>query len=154
INFIPSLATMLFGLMCGQLLRSARQPNQKLQWLVLGGVVGIVLGLVLDRTGVCPIVKRIWTPAWALYSTGICCLILAALYGFIAVLGFRRWTFPLVVVGMNSMAIYEMSMVMKGWVTWPFTAAFGPNVFEDWAGLYGPMLQYTLIGLVFWAICY
>ncbi|MFO0967397.1 MAG: hypothetical protein U0793_17700 [Gemmataceae bacterium] len=154
INFIPSLATMLFGLMCGELLRSGSSSRRKLIVLFLGGLGGIAAGVLLDQTGACPLVKRIWTPSWALYSTGICCLILGSFYGIIDVLGYRRWTFFLVVVGMNSIAIYAMSMVLKDVVVWPLKHYYGADVFKDWAGLYAPMLQYTLIGLVFWLACY
>ena len=56
--------------------------------------------------GICPIVKRIWTPSWALFSTGWTCLILAAFFGVVDMLKFRKWTFPLIVVGMNSITMY------------------------------------------------
>jgi predicted acyltransferase len=74
INLIASLATMLFGLMCGELLRSGRSAGRKLLILTLAGIGGLVAGQLLDTSGLCPSVKRIWTPSWALYSTGWCCL--------------------------------------------------------------------------------
>jgi len=154
INFVPSLATMIFGLMCGQLLRSGLSGGRKFLLLLLAGGVGVAAGMLLDETGVIPIVKRIWTPSWALCSTGWCCWILAALYGFIDLAGYRRWTFPLVVVGMNSIAIYAMGMLFRKPVTWPLREIFGENVFTNWAGLWGPTLECTLTGLVFWLACY
>ncbi|MBM3855364.1 MAG: DUF5009 domain-containing protein [Verrucomicrobia bacterium] len=74
INFVPSLATMLFGLMCGELLRSNRAARAKLLWLAGAGLAGLAAGLIWQALG-CPLVKRIWTPSWALFSTGWCCLI-------------------------------------------------------------------------------
>src|SRR5262249_42448740 len=85
LNFLPSLATMIFGLMCGELLRSPRSAREKLQILLYAGVGGLVVGQLLNLTGVCPLVKRLWTPSWALFSTGWCCLILAGLYGLVDV---------------------------------------------------------------------
>src|SRR5262249_4507884 len=41
LNFLPSLATMLFGLMCGELLRSGRSAARKLQILVAAGAAGL-----------------------------------------------------------------------------------------------------------------
>jgi predicted acyltransferase len=153
INFLPSLATMLFGLMCGELLRSRRSHRDKLLMLLGAGLAGLALGLVLALTGVCPLVKRIWTPAWALYSTGWCCLILMGFYGIIDVLGHRRWAFPLVVVGMNSIAIYFMGQTLRG-----YTIRFWHGVASDvfvWVGpLWTPMLECTLAGLLFWCVCY
>jgi predicted acyltransferase len=154
LNFVPSLATMLFGLMAGELLRSRRSARQKLAWLVGAGVAGLLVGVVLDVTGVCPIVKRIWTPSWALLSTGWCLLILAAFYAVVDVLGYRRWAFPLIVVGLNSIAIYCMGMTLKTWVTRTLQTHFGSNVFLAWGPLYEPMLHFTLVGLVFWLACY
>jgi predicted acyltransferase len=153
INFIPSLATMLFGLMCGELLRSRWSHRDKLLVLLAAGLAGLAVGFVLDWTGVCPIVKRIWTPSWALFSTGWCCLILMSFYGIIDVLGFHLWAWPLVIVGMNSIAIYTMGQLIRGttnrvWhgVASPAFTAVGP--------LYEPMLECTLTGLFFWLGCY
>ena len=44
------------------------------------GVIGLAAGAALGWLGVCPVVKRIWTPSWALYSGGWCFLLLAAFY--------------------------------------------------------------------------
>ena len=153
INFIPSLATMLFGLMCGELLRSPRTAGRKLLWLAGAGVAGLLLGQLLNQTGVCPMVKRIWTPSWALFSTGWCCLILAALYAVIDVLGYRRWAFPLVIVGMNSIAMYCMGMLLKGWTAGALEKHLGEDVFLILGKMYEPMVQATMIGFCFWLVC-
>lgn len=157
INFIPSLVTMLFGLMCGELLRSDHSGQRKWWTLVFAGTAGLAAGELLDLTGACPIVKRIWTPSWTLFSTGWCCLILASLYGVIDILGFRRWAFPLKVVGMNSIAVYVMAMSLKPWTARQWKTHFGENVFT----LYGtvdaaiaPSVQAVMVGSVFWLICY
>ena len=159
INFLPSLATMLFGLMCGELLRWSRSAVSKLAFLLLGGMLGLSAGMLLDRTGVCPIVKRIWTPAWTLYSTGWCCLILATLFTVVDVLKLRFWTFPFVVVGVNSIAIYCMGQLLKPWTERTLQIHLGDDIFSRvtvWLGLdpaFLPMVQLTMIGLVFWLIC-
>jgi heparan-alpha-glucosaminide N-acetyltransferase len=152
INFLPSLATMLFGLMCGELLRGRRSNRNKLLILFLAGLAGLAVGELLGVTGICPLVKRIWTPSWAIFSTGWCCLILMSLYGIIDVLGYRRWAFPLVVVGMNSIAIYFMGQTLRG-----HTNRFWHGVASDWfvqvGPLWAPMLEATLTGLLFWLVC-
>jgi predicted acyltransferase len=153
INFIPSLATMLFGLMCGELLRSEREQKRKLQTLIIAGIAGLGLGLVWSWLGV-PIVKRIWTPSWALYSTGWCLLILATLYALIDVRRWRAWSFPLLVVGMNSIAIYSMSMTLKPWVGRTLQTHLGENVYKIFGPLNSPFVQSTMVGLVFWLVCY
>jgi len=153
INFIPSLATMLFGLMCGELLRSARSPAQKLGVLVMAGLGGLLAGMVWSWLGV-PVVKRIWTPSWALYSTGWCCLILATLYAIIDVRKWSTWSFPLVVVGMNSIAIYSMGMLLRGWTARTLQTHLGENVFKLLGPAYVPFVQATLVGIIFWLVCW
>lgn len=157
INFIPSLVTMLFGLMCGELLRSERREYQKLGILIAAGILGLVVGQLLHVTGVCPLVKRIWTPSWALFSTGSCCLILAGLFAVIDMCGFRRWTFPLVVVGMNSIAIYCMSMSLKPWTARQLQTHLGDELFTLYGGIdsaFAPTIQAVMVGTVFWLVCY
>jgi heparan-alpha-glucosaminide N-acetyltransferase len=154
INFIPSLATMLFGLMCGELLRSSRARSTKVLWLFLAGIAGLILGQVLNLTGVCPLVKRIWTPSWAIFSTGWCCLILGSLYAIIDVLEYKGWAWPLVVVGVNSIAIYCMGMLLRRWASRTLMTYFGEDIFLRFGPLWEPMMQWTLVGLVFWLMCF
>jgi predicted acyltransferase len=153
INFVPSLATMLFGLMCGELLRSGRTPRRKLLTLLIAGVGGLALGIVMSWIGI-PLVKRLWTPSWALFSTGWCCLILAALYAIIDLRQWRAWSFPLIVVGMNSIAIYCMGMTLKGWTARTLQTHLGADVFKVFGPANAPFVQATLVGLVFWLVCW
>jgi predicted acyltransferase len=166
LNFIPSIATMLFGLMAGELLRSARSRRAKILTLVVAGGLLLAGGWLAGET-ICPIVKRIWTPSWALFSGGIVVWILAAFYLVVDVAGLRRWTLPLVVVGMNSITMYVMAQLMKGWtweqlgihlgplVAWSpihstIAALLGPGVFDP---VYEPIVRLTSVFVVFWLIC-
>lgn len=153
INFIPSLATMLLGLICGELLRSGWTGGRNVLVLVVMGAVLIGLGLLGASLG-WPIVKRIWSPTWAMFSTGWCCWILASLYAIIDVAGWRRWSMFLVVVGMNSIAMYIMSQLLKGWTARQLRVHFGQWPFEFLGPDYVPILNDTAVGLVFWLVCY
>ncbi|MGD9646380.1 MAG: acyltransferase family protein [Pirellulales bacterium] len=108
LNFVPSLATMIAGLLTGNLLRSALGKWWKLGIMVAAGAAAIGLGWYAGET-ICPMVKRIWTPSWAVFSAGCTLLLLSLFYVLIDVAGWRRWSFPLVVVGMNSIATYVMA---------------------------------------------
>jgi predicted acyltransferase len=72
----------------------------------------VLAGLLFQWAGICPIVKRIWTSSYTLYSGGLVILMLAGFYALIDWKGWQRWAFPLIVVGMNSIAIYVMSWTM------------------------------------------
>ena len=83
--------------------------------LLICAVLGLASGWALNYFGVCPLVKRIWTPSWTLLSTGWCWLMLAGFYAVIDGLGFRVWSFPLIVAGMNSILLYLMGQLLPGW---------------------------------------
>ncbi|CAN5693170.1 lpg1661 family Dot/Icm T4SS effector [soil metagenome] len=150
LNFVPSIATMIFGVMAGQWLRSQYRDRDKILWLTLAGAVSIAVGTVLHDAGLCPIVKRIWTPSWVFYSTSWTLWSLAAFYLVIDVFRFRSWTFPLIVVGANSIAMYLMAQLMKGFVRQNLVRIVGPWPFE---GTYGPIIEAGAILLVLWLIC-
>lgn len=167
LNFIPSAITMLFGVMAGTLLRSERRENQKVLMLLLSGVGCMVVAVIMSYT-VCPVVKKIWTPAWTLYSGAWVLWILAALYWVIDVRGWKFWTLPLVIVGVNSLAMYLMGSLLKGWVSDRFQVYFGDEWFRTWvkngfrieipedifSGVYGPTIQAAMVFVVFWLACY
>ncbi|MCA9070029.1 MAG: DUF5009 domain-containing protein, partial [Planctomycetaceae bacterium] len=111
----------------------------------------------LNQTGVVPSIKRIWTPSWAIFSTGWCCLILGCLYLLVDILRLRWLAFPLVVVGMNSILIYCMSMTLKPGTARQLQKHFGDDLFTLYGSLseaWSPTVEATLVGLVFWLICF
>ncbi|MSU48940.1 MAG: hypothetical protein EXS37_07630 [Opitutus sp.] len=150
LNFVPSLATMILGLMCGELLRSPRTAREKIRTLIIAGLALTAAGALAGFT-VCPIVKRIWTPSWALYSGGLVVWILAAFYWVIDVAGGRKWAHIFVVVGMNSIAIYLMSQLMRPWVGDVLKTHLGAGLFS---GTYGPVARESLTVLLFWLACW
>lgn len=79
LSFIPTLGTMLLGLIAGRWSTERPAARPPLRQLLLIGAVLSAAGLLAHLTGLCPIVKRIWTPAWVLWSGGLCMITLAAL---------------------------------------------------------------------------
>ena len=155
LSFIPTLATMIFGLLAGELLRSTKRDRGfKFAVLVAAGVIGLAIGHLLEVGDICPIVKRIWTPSWTIYSAGWAALILAGFHGVVDLLGLRRWTFPLVVVGMNSIAMYCMAELIPGWLASRLQAHLGPDIFAMFGADYEPLVRHGAILLVLWLICY
>jgi heparan-alpha-glucosaminide N-acetyltransferase len=151
LNFIPSMVTMILGLLAGELLRSNDlDPLQKLLRLIFAGLLCGMLGALAGEL-VCPLVKRIWTPSWALYSAGWTFCMLAGFYGVIDLLGYRRWSWPLVVVGMNSIAVYLMAQLLKPWVRDTLRCHLGQDLFNRFGGsVYAPIAQSVAFLLVVW----
>lgn len=172
LNFVPSLGTMILGLMAGEMLRTLRSKWRKLGWLLAAAAVCLALGWLAGEF-VCPIVKRIWTPSWVLYSAGWTFAMLAGFFWIIDIQGWRRWAFPLIVVGMNSIAMYCMAQLMKGWISQGLEMHLGPfalpsltylvkpvmgwmNVAIDplWLNnTFGPIVQSAAVLFVLWLIC-
>jgi predicted acyltransferase len=152
LNFVPSLATMIFGLLAGGLLRSARTPADKVRRLVAFGVAGVALGTALHAAGVCPVVKRIWTPSWTIFSAGWVTLLLALFYGAIDVGQHRRWTLPFIVVGVNSIAMYALVHVATDYVGQSFLVHAGAVPFDILGESFRPALLGAATLLTFWGI--
>jgi heparan-alpha-glucosaminide N-acetyltransferase len=154
LNFVPSLATMIMGLMAGELLRGSQTAGRKILLLLGAGVVCCALGAALHFGGMCPIVKRIWTPSFALFSGGLCLAVLALLYAVIDVAGLRLWAVPAIVVGQNSIAMYCMIHLIAWWILDSLRRHLPFLGFGEGGTGYQPMLENFATGLVLWLICY
>jgi heparan-alpha-glucosaminide N-acetyltransferase len=153
LNFVPTICTMILGLMSGTWLKQAnKQGTHPVKTLVIAGVACLVFSLVLHLGGICPIVKRLWTPAWVFFSGGCSLLILAALYQIIDVKQWRRWSFPFVVLGMNSLAIYVMRHTLDAWFSETLQKHFGTRVFQVFGAELQPVVIGTITFLVFWLV--
>ncbi len=150
LNFVPSLATMIFGLCAGRLLKGDLSLRGKLARLVLAGLAAIALGWLIAWLGICPLVKRIWTPSWAIYSSGWVALMLAGFVAVIDGLGWKRWAFPLVVVGMNPITMYCLWQLSGGFIKQQIRIHFGTDVFASFGEIWVPTLERGAVLLVLW----
>jgi predicted acyltransferase len=153
LSFIPTLGTMLLGLFAGNWYRESpgRVPLKK---FLIAGVALSALALALHFTGICPIVKRIWTPAWTLWSGGMCFFFLAAFAWIIDVKGIRRWAFPLVIVGLNSIAAYMIAHLCEEFLISTLHTHFGYAPFRILGPGYEPFLLGVAVMLCFWLMLY
>ena len=154
LNFVPSLATMIFGLLAGELVRSRLRPLMKCALLLAAGAAGLAVGWGLGWADVCPVVKRIWTPSWAVYSAGWAFGLLALFYLVLDVAKLRAWALPLVVVGMNSIAVYCMSMLLKPWVRGTLKRHAGEDVYEVFGAVWAPMVEASVFLLFCWGVAW
>ncbi len=154
LSFIPTLGTMILGLIAGGWLMRPDSQGQKLARLVIAGVVLLGAGYGLDALGVCPSVKRIWTPSWVLFSGGWCFLILAGFYALTDCSGYTGWTFPLRVIGANSIAAYCMAHWIRGFLVKTFTIHFGQDVFKGFGPEYEPFVTGVAVLTVYWLILF
>src|SRR5277367_5714479 len=160
LSFIPTLATMIMGLLTGEWLKANESlgpkisKEKKLRGLVIAGIVLILAGLACQWAGICPIVKRVWTSSYTLYSGGWVLLILAAFYALIECKGWRRWAFPMIVVGMNSIAVYVMSWTMEDFFRRALDTHLGNAIAYLGGPIFQPVLQGFAVVLIFWLILF
>ncbi|RFS14349.1 DUF5009 domain-containing protein [Emticicia sp. C21] len=148
LSFIPTLGTMLLGLVAGNFLKSDKTPQEKIKIFVILGVSGLVLGLLLNWSGICPNVKRIWTPTWVLFSGGWCFLFLAFFYWTVDILQKGKWFFFLTVIGMNSIAAYVIADGFNSYVSKSLKTHLGQN----YAAIFGEPYQFLVHGFLMLAI--
>jgi heparan-alpha-glucosaminide N-acetyltransferase len=153
LSFIPTLGTMLLGLRAGEWFRSA-SPRIPVKRFLIAGFILMAVGLVLHVFGICPIVKRIWTPSWTLFSGGVCFLFLAAFSWVIDVKGYRRWAFPLVVVGMNSIAAYLIAHLWEDFIVDSLHIHLGDRVFRILGTGLEPLMIGIAVMLIYWFILF
>lgn len=137
INFIPTAAHTIWGVVAGQLLKSSKKDMQKVKLIAIAGAIILLTGYLLDWTLITPIIKRICTSSFVLVSGGWALLVLAFSYWLIDIKKHNRWIFPFTVVGMNSIFIYMfsntvgeqwfnhfISIFTEGFLTWFNTPEF------------------------------
>ena len=150
LSFIPTLATMILGLLAGEWLKGKESKERKLRGLVIAGAALLLLGLICQWVGINPIVKRVWTSSYTLYSGGWVLLMLAGFYALIDLKGWRRWAFPLTVVGMNSIAVYVMSWTMSAFVGDALDRHLGSAIWMTAGATFQPVLHGFAVLLIFW----
>ena len=149
LSFIPTLGTMLLGLRAGEWFRAAA-PRIPIKRFLIAAFALCAAGLVLHFTGICPIVKRIWTPSWTLWSGGVCFFFLAAFSWVIDVKQYRRWAFPLVIVGMNSIAAYLIAHLWEDFLVSNLHINLGYRIFRILGHGLEPLMLGLAVMLIYW----
>jgi heparan-alpha-glucosaminide N-acetyltransferase len=150
LSFIPTLATMQLGLLAGQYLRVQRSTTETLKALIVAGIALALAGKIFEWLGVCPIVKRIWTSSYTLYSGGLVILMLAGFYAVIEWKRWKGWVFPLLVIGANSIAVYVMSWTIEHFVADALVRHLGKAPFAMFGAPFEPVLRGLGVLVVFW----
>jgi heparan-alpha-glucosaminide N-acetyltransferase len=149
INFLSSAVTTMSGVWAGMLMRRPLDLREKLRillWWAGGCLAG---GMLLSLAN--PMVKRLWTASFTIYSAGFVLLGLAAMLWMVDGRGWRRLTLPLVWVGTNSLFIYCVSQMCRGGISrgiGTFTGRFA------WLGTeMGPIMHECSVLAVMWWVC-
>jgi predicted acyltransferase len=130
ISTLPSIATALLGVMAGHILKLKRDLSERTTWLYLAGSVLIALGLICDIW--LPINKKLWTSSFSLFMAGMDFVIFAGFVWLIDGRGYQRYARPLVIMGMNAIAVYlasefvEEALSLSNIHAWIYQTIFAP----------------------------
>lgn len=104
---VPAIATTLFGILTGHLLRSRQMPETKTAWLFVAGNLLLFAGVVMHIW--LPINKKLWTSSYAVFMAGMAMNCFAVCYWLVDVQGWRKWARPFAVYGMNAITVFMLA---------------------------------------------
>lgn len=111
LSTLPSLGTALLGVLAGIWLRSKHTLKGKATGLAAGAATCLALGCLWALEF--PVNKKLWTSSYVLVAGGISLTLLALFFWAIEVNNWRgKWTYPLLVLGSNSIFIYMVSELL------------------------------------------
>lgn len=118
ISTLPSIATFLFGMMAGHILRLRNfDLSERIMRLFVVGNALIAVGLICNIW--LPINKKLWTSSFCLFMAGLDFVLLASFMWLVDHRGYQRYVRPLVIMGMNAIAVYMASELLSeilGWI--------------------------------------
>jgi predicted acyltransferase len=112
LSSLPAIASTLLGIFAGLLIKNQNfDPAKKVRLLLLWGAAGVIAGLLWHFQF--PIIKKIWTSSFVLFTAGVSAILLATFYWMIDIKNWRAWAKPFVWIGMNAITIYTLEHVMS-----------------------------------------
>ncbi|MBC7407293.1 MAG: DUF5009 domain-containing protein [Arcicella sp.] len=152
LSFIPTLTTMILGLFAGNILISEKSDIHKLKCFLIVGIAGLIIGLALNYSGICPNVKRIWTPTWVIFSGGWCFLLMAFFYYGIDIKQKQKWGYWLMIIGTNSIAAYIFAHTIDSYISKSLYIHLGENYDSVFGIPYRTLVHGGLILFFEWLI--
>ena len=159
LSTLPALVTAIAGVLTGVWLQADRSKLEKACGLFFAGTVLLAAGWSWGL--VFPINKALWTSSYVLYTSGLALLTLGVCYWLIDLNGFRRWTKPFVVFGVNALALYVFSGIMSN-LLWQLRVAGADgaddslqewifaNLFLSWAAPINASLAFAVSYVLLW----
>ena len=107
---MPAISTCLAGVFTGRWINSKREPLEKAAGMFGAGALCIIIGYIWDW--VFPINKALWTSSYVVFTAGMALQLLALCYWSIDIKGYKKWTKPFVIFGVNALALFVFSGLM------------------------------------------
>ncbi len=159
LSTLPAIATTLFGVLTGHWLQAKRGQYEIVSGLLVAGCFALALGWMWNAWF--PLNKNLWTSSYSVYTAGMALCFLGMCYYLIDVKGYKGWTKPFVVYGMNAITVFVLSgivgrllilwkvggtpeapLALKTWIY--------QNLFASWAGPLNGSLFFAMSYVLFW----
>lgn len=111
LSTIPRVAQVLFGATVGKILYEKEDASEKLCGIMVLGTILTVAGFLLEYG--CPLNKKLWTPSFALVTSGLASLMTGLLYWIIDMKDRKKWTGFFRVFGVNPLFLYVVGWVLS-----------------------------------------
>lgn len=160
LSTMPAIVTTMAGVLTGTWLRSDRDELNKVGGIFFAGTVLLALGWTWSL--VFPLNKSLWTSSYVVYTAGLALLTLGFCYWIIDIKGYKRWSKPFVIFGVNALALFVFSGVMARLLG--LIRVAGPeagkdislqqwiygNVFLSWLAPLNASLAFAICFILFW----
>ncbi len=188
LSTIPAIVTTLSGVLAGTWLQRKDEGGRMkdegsdssfiIHHSSLNKAVGLFFfGTILLAIGwswslLFPLNKSLWTSSYVVYTTGLALLTLAVCYYLIDIKGYKKWSKPFVIFGVNALALFVFSgivarmlgLIKVATTDGPIVSSTGlavqptislqqwifNNLFLSWASPTNASLAYAICFILFW----
>jgi predicted acyltransferase len=161
LSTLPAIGTVLIGYLVGRQVDVRTDPSRAVKDLILAGAAMTFAGV--SWSFLLPLNKPLWSSSYVLYTAGLATLLLAFFIWIIDIRGYKKWSMPALVFGMNPLFIFVLSgivgrllylikfpaggetVTLKGWVY--------QHLYASWAGnLNGSLFFALTLIFVYWIL--
>lgn len=150
LSTFPAVVTAMLGNFTGEFIKNSKlSGNKKTFYMFLAAFVLCGLGLIWSNW--LPLNKKLWSSSFTLVVGGYSVAMLALFYWIIDIKGYKKWAFPLRIVGMNSIAIF----LIPKFIDLKYTVNFFCGGLIDLVGQgWDKVILWTAYLLLNWLILY
>lgn len=113
ISVIPTSGLVIIGSIIGNILM--KEEVKKNTWILFATGALLTLSGWLWNLDI-PFNKPYWTSSYILYTAGLGVILLGVTYLLVEVIGWKKWTFPFVVLGRNAILAYILPILFKVYI--------------------------------------
>ncbi|KTC86646.1 acyltransferase family protein [Legionella brunensis] len=153
LSTLPTIATGLIGNLTGFWLLTPRKNSEKFKGMIVAGILSLVVGWFWGLEF--PINKALWTSSYVLWTGGLALLVLGLCYWLIEIKGWKKWSKPLEIFGVNALAVYFLHILLLKIQLMITTTSGNLRLFITdhlfgWASMQNASLFYALTYTLFW----